>query len=95
MCYQLVLIERGDHMDNIDQNQSPVQTGTVKWFNTIKGYGFIAPDGAGEDGDLFAHANNLMGISPDQLREGTRVKFRIAEGRKGMQAVDITLADEE
>ncbi len=78
-------------MDNTDQNQDQKQTGTVKWFNTIKGFGFIAPDGAGEDGDLFAHANNLKGISPDQLREGTRVEFRIAEGRKGMQAVDIAL----
>jgi CspA family cold shock protein len=71
------------------------QTGTVKWFNTAKGFGFIAPDDAEGDKDLFAHVNELAeGTNPNDLREDTRVKFKVAEGRKGPQAVDVELLKE-
>lgn len=62
-------------------------TGIVKWFNDSKGYGFITPDGGGED--LFAHfsAINMGGFKT--LKEGQRVSFEIAEGPKGKQAANI------
>jgi CspA family cold shock protein len=65
-------------------------TGIVKWFNDSKGYGFITPDGGGED--LFAHfsAINMAGFKT--LKEGQRVSFEIAEGPKGKQAANIQAA---
>ena len=65
-------------------------TGIVKWFNDAKGYGFITPDGGGED--LFAHfsAINMSGFKT--LKEGQRVSFEIAEGPKGKQAANIQAA---
>ncbi|TCS71583.1 putative cold-shock DNA-binding protein [Sulfuritortus calidifontis] len=65
-------------------------TGIVKWFNDSKGYGFITPDGGGED--LFAHfsAINMSGFKT--LKEGQRVSFEIAEGPKGKQAANIQAA---
>jgi cold shock protein len=62
-------------------------TGTVKWFNDSKGYGFITPDGAGDD--LFAHfsAINMQGFKP--LKEGQKVSFELTTGPKGKQASNI------
>ncbi len=71
------------------------QTGTVKWFNTAKGFGFIAPDDAEGDKDLFSHVNELAeGVNPNDLREDTRVQFKVTEGRKGPQAVEVELLKE-
>lgn len=78
-----------------DTGADEKQPGTVKWFNTAKGYGFIAPDDADGDDDLFSHVNELAeGINPNDLREDTRVMFKVAEGRKGPQAVDVELLEE-
>ena len=62
-------------------------TGTVKWFNDTKGYGFIAP----EDGskDVFVHHSNISGTGFKSLREGAKVEFEVREGTKGPEAVDV------
>ena len=62
-------------------------TGTVKWFNDAKGYGFITPDGGGED--LFAHFSAIQGQGFKSLKEGQKVQFEITQGPKGKQASNI------
>ena len=66
-------------------------TGTVKWFNDAKGFGFITPDGGGED--LFAHfsAINMQGFKT--LKEGARVSYDVNEGPKGLLAANIRAAE--
>ncbi|WP_333840345.1 cold-shock protein [Pelomicrobium sp.] len=62
-------------------------TGIVKWFNDAKGFGFITPDGGGED--LFAHFSAIQGQGFKTLKEGQRVSFEVTRGPKGMQASNI------
>lgn len=62
-------------------------TGTVKWFNDSKGYGFITPDGAGKD--LFVHHSAIAGDGFKSLTEGAKVEFETAEGEKGPQATNV------
>ena len=62
-------------------------TGTVKWFNDSKGFGFIAQDQGGED--LFAHFSAIQGNGFKTLTEGQRVTFDITQGQKGKQASNI------
>jgi cold shock protein len=62
-----------------------VVTGTVKWFNASKGYGFITPSNGGKD--LFAHANELQGLTT--LAENQKVGFEVTQGQKGPQASKI------
>ncbi|MEW5862655.1 MAG: cold-shock protein [Pseudomonadota bacterium] len=62
-------------------------TGTVKWFNDAKGYGFITPDGGGKD--LFAHFSAIQASGFKSLKENQRVSFDVATGPKGEQAVNI------
>ena len=62
-------------------------TGTVKWFNDAKGYGFITPDGGGKD--LFAHFSEIQGNGFKSLQEGQRVEFVVKQGPKGPQASEI------
>ena len=61
-----------------------MQRGTVKFFNTAKGFGFITPDGGGKD--VFVHANDLGGAV---LTDGTKVEFDIVQGKKGPQASGV------
>ena len=63
-------------------------TGTVKWFNDAKGYGFITPDDGGED--LFAHFSAIQIGGFKTLKEGQKVVFEIVQGPKGKQASNIT-----
>jgi CspA family cold shock protein len=64
------------------------QTGTVKWFNGGKGYGFIER----EDGpDVFVHYSAIRGDGFRNLEEGQQVEFAIEQGPKGLQAADVTL----
>ena len=62
-------------------------TGTVKWFNDAKGYGFITPDDGGED--LFAHFSAIKMDGFKTLKQGQRVTFDLKEGEKGKQAYNI------
>ena len=62
--------------------------GTVKWFNEEKGYGFITPDDGGED--LFVHHTGIAGSGFKSLEEGESVSYEVAQGRKGMQAVNVS-----
>ncbi len=64
-----------------------MMTGTVKWFNESKGYGFIARDGGGED--LFAHFRDIQGTGFKTLVENQRVEFEVKQGQKGLQASNI------
>jgi CspA family cold shock protein len=66
------------------------QTGTVKWFNESKGFGFIAPDNGGKD--LFAHFSQIQGDGFKTLTENQRVTFEATEGQKGPQASNIRAA---
>ena len=64
------------------------QTGTVKWFNETKGYGFIAPDDGSKD--LFAHFREIQGSTGFKtLAENARVQFNVTQGPKGLQASNI------
>jgi CspA family cold shock protein len=62
-------------------------TGTVKWFNSDKGFGFIAPDDNGPD--LFAHFSAIAASGFRSLEENQRVEFDIAQGDRGPQAANI------
>ncbi|WP_030434709.1 cold-shock protein [Actinoplanes subtropicus] len=62
-------------------------TGTVKWFNGDKGFGFIAQDGGGAD--VFAHFSAIASSGFRSLDENQRVEFDIAQGQKGLQAENI------
>lgn len=63
-----------------------MQTGTVKWFNAEKGYGFIQM----EDGnDVFVHFSAIVGDGYKSLDEGQRVEFNVVEGQRGPQAENV------
>lgn len=62
------------------------QTGTVKWFNDAKGFGFIAPQ---EGPDLFVHFRSIEGTGFKSLKEGQKVSFVSKQGPKGLQAEEV------
>ena len=62
-------------------------TGTVKWFNSEKGYGFISQDNGGPD--VFAHYSAIQATGYRELTEGQKVEFEITQGQKGPQADNI------
>ncbi len=61
-------------------------TGTVKWFNESKGYGFISPE---EGEDVFVHYSAIAGEGFKTLREGDDVEFNVVQGPKGLQAEEV------
>jgi len=62
-------------------------TGTVKWFNNEKGFGFIAPENGGND--VFVHHTAIQGTGYKSLNEGDRVQFDVTKGPKGDQAANV------
>jgi CspA family cold shock protein len=62
-------------------------TGTVKWFNDAKGYGFIQPDGGSKD--VFVHHSSIRGEGFRTLAEGAKVEFETREGQKGPEATNV------
>jgi CspA family cold shock protein len=66
-------------------------TGTVKWFNDAKGFGFVTPEDGGKD--LFAHYSAIQAQGFKSLKEGQRVSFDVTTGPKGPQATNIRSAD--
>lgn len=70
-----------------------MHTGTVKFFDPKKGYGFITPDGGGKD--LFVHYSEIQSDGFKVLHEGQRVSFAVAKGPKGDQATSVQITDSE
>ena len=62
-------------------------TGTVKWFNDSKGYGFISPDDGSKD--VFVHHSGISGSGFKSLTEGAKVEFEVEDGPKGLQASNV------
>ena len=67
-------------------------TGIVKWFNSAKGYGFVCPDGGGQD--VFAHFSSIVMDGYKSLKAGQSVNFEIQEGPTGLHAIDISARSE-
>jgi cold shock protein len=65
-----------------------VTNGTVKWFNAAKGFGFISPEGGGED--LFVHHSEIKTQGYASLDEGQKVQFEVGQGKKGPCATSVT-----
>jgi CspA family cold shock protein len=71
-----------------------VSQGTVKWFDGEKGYGFIRPDDGGED--IFVHHTGIAGQGFKSLEEGDKVTYEVTQGRKGLQAQNVSkISDDE
>jgi len=67
-----------------------MQSGKVKWFNNAKGFGFIAPDGGGDD--VFVHYSVIEGNGFRTLTEDQAVQFEVEQGPKGLHAIQVTAA---
>mmetsp|Transcript_11711 Transcript_11711/g.1043 ORF Transcript_11711/g.1043 Transcript_11711/m.1043 type:complete len:83 (+) Transcript_11711:108-356(+) len=66
-------------------------TGTVKWFNDAKGFGFIAPADGGDD--LFVHFSEVQAEGFKTLQDGQQVSFDVTQGQKGLQAANVKAID--
>ena len=64
-----------------------MSTGKVKWFNDSKGFGFISPDGGGDD--LFVHHSEIISQGYASLKEGQSVEFEVGQGKKGPCATSV------
>jgi CspA family cold shock protein len=83
-------VERGRYYNGglaTGQGEAQVGTGTVKWFNASKGFGFINPDDGGED--LFVHHSEIKTTGYATLDEGQKVEFEVGQGKKGPCATNV------
>jgi cold shock protein len=87
----LISLRRAQARHFIITGKVDMVTGTVKWFNDGKGFGFITPDGGGKD--LFAHFSAIQGEGHKSLRENQKVSFDVTTGPKGDQATNIKPLD--
>jgi len=78
-----------NYVRNTANSDNSRESGTVKWFNTSKGFGFITRDNGD---DVFVHFRSIRGQGHRTLFEGQRVEFDITEGDKGLQAEDVAIA---
>ena len=78
ISHQITVLEKESTMSRI--------TGTVKWFNDAKGFGFISREGGP---DVFVHFSAISGSGFKSLAEGDKVEFEIVQGQKGPQAADV------
>ncbi len=69
-----------------------MQQGTVAWFNTVKGFGFIKPDDGSKD--VFVHYSGISSDGYKKLNENDRVSFEVVKGAKGVQAENVTVIGE-
>lgn len=76
-------------MPRIKRESIDMATGTVKWFNDSKGFGFITPDEGGKD--LFAHHTSIRMDGYKSLKEAQKVSFEVVDGQKGPAATNIQL----
>jgi CspA family cold shock protein len=82
---------RSNRERTFDMSTNATQTGTVKWFDDGKGFGFITPDGGGKD--LFAHFSEIQSTGGFRsLAENQKVEFEVKQGQKGPQASNIRAA---
>jgi cold shock protein len=78
--------ERVNEALSMQRTESPLATGTVKFFNNEKGYGFISRE---QGDDVFVHYSNIQGQGYRSLDEGQQVEFDVAPGRKGEEAQNV------
>jgi len=78
------------YLFNLFKVKRDMATGTVKWFNESKGFGFIAQDAGGDD--VFVHFNAIQGSGFKTLAEGQPVNYDVEKGPKGLQAANVTAA---
>lgn len=74
----------------IAKGREYMATGTVKWFNATKGFGFIAPDGGGKD--VFVHITAVQRAGMQSLNEGQRLSFDVVDDRKGKKAENLVIS---
>jgi CspA family cold shock protein len=79
--------DRAARLSSEQKEDSGMATGTVKWFNDAKGFGFITQDGGGED--VFCHHTAIQSQGFRTLSEGQKVEFEVARGPKGLQAQNV------
>ncbi|MEW4447076.1 cold-shock protein [Vibrio cholerae] len=68
---------------------SQKMTGSVKWFNETKGFGFLSQDNGGDD--VFVHFNSIVSTGFKTLAEGQKVSYLVEKGKKGLQAAEVTV----
>jgi CspA family cold shock protein len=101
VLHQALLFFRGNHRGDAGartvrapghspEGEFDMATGTVKWFNAEKGFGFIEQEGGGPD--VFAHYSNIATQGFRELQEGQKVNFDVTQGQKGPQAENIVPA---